>query len=288
MPTVGLIGLGLMGGALAERLVSQRVPVVGFDINDERRAHLASLRGEPVRSVGEVFTKAQTVLLSLPDSDVVEAVIRQAAASLLGKTVIDTTTGSPDAAAGMGERLSQAGADYLDATLTGSSALARVGELVVTAGGPAEVFVRAETVFRLFAKRWFHVGSWGSGALSKLIVNLVLGLNRAALAEGLALAARSGLNLDTILEILQSGAAYSRVMDAKGRKMIDQEFTPEAKLAQHLKDVKLILQSAERSRTRLPFSSLHAMLLASLVERGFGDCDNSAIIRAFDSEGGKA
>ena len=119
----------------------------------------------------------------------------------------------------------------------------------------------------------------------KLAVNLVLGLNRAVLAEGLAFARRCGLDLDAVLQILKASAAYSRVMDAKGRKMIDQEFSPEAKLAQHLKDVKLILHEGESSQATLPFTTLHARLLAQLAERGLGECDNSAVIRAFEHEG---
>src|SRR5262249_19239276 len=149
---------------------------------------------------------------------------------LRGATVIDTTTGDPDAAANTGERLAALGADYLDATLTGSSALAQAGELVVTVGGPAAVFERALPLFRLFARRWFHVGPWGSGSRTKLVVNLVLGLNRLVLAEGLAFARGCGLDPHAVLEILKCGAAYSRVMDAKGPKMLEGDFTPEAKL----------------------------------------------------------
>ena len=120
----------------------------------------------------------------------------------------------------------------------------------------------------------------------KLVVNLVLGLNRAVLAEGLSFARRCGLNLDTVLEVLRNGAAYSRAMDTKGRKMIDGQFAPEARLAQHFKDVQLILDVGDSKQAVLPFSALHARLLADLVAYGLGECDNSAVIRAFEREGG--
>lgn len=284
MEAIGVIGLGLMGSALAERLRRGGRLVVGFDVRAECRDGLRSIGGEPVRSVREVFERARTILLSLPASDVVAEVIREAQELVSGATIIDTTTGEPEATAALGERLERLGASYLDATLTGSSALARTGELIVTAGGPEADFARVEPLFRLFAKRWFHVGPWGTGARMKLVLNLVLGLNRAVLAEGLAFARACGMNLDSTLEVLASGAAYSRVMDAKGRKMIDQEFSPEAKLSQHGKDVQLILQSGLAASARLPFSELHARILAELVARGFGDNDNSAVIRAFEGE----
>jgi 3-hydroxyisobutyrate dehydrogenase-like beta-hydroxyacid dehydrogenase len=283
---VGVVGLGLMGSALAGRLLAGGLRVVGYDLRAECRDQLVAQGGDPVASVREVFVACRAVVLSLPNSEVVAAVLREAGDAVAGVTVIDTTTGDPRATEEIGKRLAGQGADYLDATLTGSSALAQAGELVVTAGGPAEVFARAEALFRLFAKRWFHVGPWGSGARTKLVVNLVLGLNRAVLAEGLAFARRCGLDATAMLEILKSGAAYSRAMDAKGQKMIAGDFTTEAKLSQHLKDVRLILEMGNEVGARLPLSGTHEVLLAELVAQGFADADNSAVIRAFEGEGG--
>ena len=115
----------------------------------------------------------------------------------------------------------------------------------------------------------------------KLVVNLVLGLNRAALAEGLALARWCDLDLGQCLRVLQAGAAYSRVMDTKGRKMIEQDFRPEARLSQHLKDVRLILALAEQVGARTPLSQLHRELLERAEAAGWGQDDNSAVIRLF-------
>lgn len=284
MQTVGLIGLGLMGGALAERLRSGGLRVVGYDVRDDACRRLTDLGGEATASAREVCAAARVVFLSLPNSDVVAAVVGEARDLLPGARVIDTTTGDPDATAELGGELAGQGVEYLDATLTGSSRDARAGEVIVTAGGEQAVFRQCEGLFRLFAKRWFHVGPWGSGARTKLVVNLVLGLNRAALAEGLAFARRCGLDPSALLDVLRSGAAYSRAMDTKGRKMIDGDFAPEAKLVQHLKDVRLILDAGRRAGAALPLSELHERLLSELEARGFGGLDNSAVIRAFDGE----
>jgi 3-hydroxyisobutyrate dehydrogenase-like beta-hydroxyacid dehydrogenase len=116
----------------------------------------------------------------------------------------------------------------------------------------------------------------------KLVVNLVLGLNRAVLAEGLAFARGCGLDLPRVLEVLQAGAAYSRVMDAKGARMLARDFRPQARLRQHLKDVELILDEARRVGAKAPLSELHRELLRRVVEQGSGDEDNSAVIRAYD------
>ena len=282
MSAVGVIGLGLMGGALAERFRKARLRVVGFDPRDECRQKLAEIGGEPVGSVRAVFGATRTVVMSLPSSDATWAVIADAGELVRGATIIDTTTGDPDATEEAGRHLAELGCEYLDATITGSSERARAGGVVVTAGGPPEVYAKAEPLFSLFAAKWFHVGPWGTGARTKLVVNLVLGLNRAALAEGLGFARACGLDLPTVLEILQSGAAYSRAMDTKGPKMIDGDFAPQAKLSQHLKDVRLILAEGHKTGAATPFSALHEKLLAELVERGFGACDNSAVLRAFE------
>ena len=280
MDAIGVIGLGLMGGALAGRFRAAGLRVVGYDPRPEALEALSALGGEPRGSVREVFASTSVIVFSLPNSDVVAAVIADAG-PLGGKRIIDATTGDPEATTALGAALAGRGCEYLDATLTGSSREAGEGTVVVTAGGEAHVFRRCEPLFRHFAKAWFHVGPWGSGARTKLVVNLVLGLNRAVLGEGLAFAKRAGLDPAAVLDVLRSGSAYSRVMDTKGRKMLDADFTPDAKLSQHLKDVRLILSEATRTGATTPLSELHERLLSELVEQGHGESDNSCVIRAF-------
>ena len=116
----------------------------------------------------------------------------------------------------------------------------------------------------------------------KLVVNLVLGLNRAVLAEGLSFAQATGVAPAKALEVLKASPAYSTVMDTKGEKMLTGDFTPQARLRQHLKDVNLILESAAASAANTPLSEWHAETLQALVDQGHGDDDNSSIIRAFE------
>jgi 3-hydroxyisobutyrate dehydrogenase-like beta-hydroxyacid dehydrogenase len=284
MADVGLIGIGLVGRALAERFVKGGLSVVGFDRRPECHDGLVKLGGTAVDSARAVAKESPVVLLSLPDSDAVEDVVGEVATDLTGRTVIDTTTGDPDRTAALGARLKARGVDYVDATIAGSSRQVCDGEVVVMAGGEREAVLRCERVFRLFASRWFHVGPWGNGARMKLVVNLVLGLNRAVLAEGLSLARACGIDPKAALNILQAGPAYSRVMDTKGQKMIKGDFAPEARLSQHHKDVRLILDAASRAGISLPLSRVHEQLLAVAEDRGLGDADNSAIIRAYGNE----
>jgi len=150
------------------------------------------------------------------------------------------------------------------------------------AGGPAAAFDQCQDLFRLFARRWFRLGRCGSGSQIKLVSNLVLGLNRAALAEGLWLSKVLGLDAQMVL---RESMAYSRIRDTKGAKMITGDFDPQARLSQHYKDVRLILQAAARVGTDLPLTQAHAGLLELAESAGYGAQDNSVIIRAFERLG---
>jgi 3-hydroxyisobutyrate dehydrogenase-like beta-hydroxyacid dehydrogenase len=283
---VGLIGLGLMGMALAERLRGGGFDVWGYDMDPGRNALLAAAGGKPASISVDVVRACRRILLSLPDSDVVDAVLVDLDPFLAaGQIIIDTSTGDPQRAADTGRRLAKRGVDYLDATISGSSQQVRDGQAVVLAGGPAATFDLCQDLFRLFARRSFHLGPCGSGSQMKLVSNLVLGLNRAALAEGLWLGKVMGLDAQTVLTVLRESMAYSRIMDTKGEKMVSGDFEPQARLSQHHKDVRLMLEAAARAGTDLPLTQAHARLLELAESAGCGALDNSAIIRAFEHLG---
>jgi 3-hydroxyisobutyrate dehydrogenase-like beta-hydroxyacid dehydrogenase len=147
--------------------------------------------------------------------------------------------------------------------------------------GEEAAFHACSDLWQCLAAKTFFVGSWGNAAKMKLVTNLVLGLNRAALAEGLAYAEATGLAMREALEVLLNSPAYSRIMDAKGPKMVGGEFTPQARLSQHIKDVRLMLEGAARGGASLPLSTVHLRLLEIAENAGLGELDNSAIIRVF-------
>lgn len=279
---IGLIGVGLLGAALAERLLAAGFGVLGFDVATAARDRLRSLGGELAGSAAEVAAACRRVVLSLPDSRVVQTVLTEVQGCLRpGQIILDTTTGAPEAAAQTGQRLAGLGVAYLDAAVCGNSEELRRGEVLVVAGGPVEAFQQCQDIFGAFARQSWHMGAWGTGLKMKLTTNLVLGLNRAVLAEGLAFAEAQGLDGGLVLTVLKASSSYSRVMDLKGRKMLEGDFAPQARLAQHLKDVRLILEAGAAVGTRLPLSHLHRQLLEQAEAAGLGALDNSAIIELF-------
>ncbi len=260
----GIIGMGLMGSALMKMTGASR----GWDIDASRCVNAAT--------ADDVFSQSDVVFLCLPNSDIARSVLRDAKLRA-GQIIIDTSTGDPSEMAALGAELAAKGVHYLDATVSGSSAQLLQHDVLVMVGGEVTVFKRCRDLFMKFAREVVHVGPCGSGAKMKLVTNLVLGLNRAALAEGLVFAQQLDLDLTQTLDVMRRSMAYSRIMDTKGEKMITQDFTPQAKLSQHLKDVRLMLAA---SSIKLPLSETHRELLEKAEALGFGDADNSAVIKA--------
>jgi 3-hydroxyisobutyrate dehydrogenase-like beta-hydroxyacid dehydrogenase len=281
---VGLIGIGLLGTAMAERLIKDGIGMVGFDLNTDRIAALRDLGGDGAREVGEVFARCGRVLLSLPSHDEVRAVIAAHSGNLRrGQIVIDTTTGDPHSTEVLAAQFAEHGVGFLDATVSGSSAQMRNGAAVLMVGGDKKTFDACADIFALLSCDAFHTGPAGSGAKMKLATNLVLGLNRAALAEGLAFAGSLSLDPELTLAVLRRCPAYSRVMDGKGEKMIRGEFSPEARLSQHLKDVRLIVGAGTEAGLSMPLSRAHREILEAAEAAGLGGLDNSAIIRVLEA-----
>ncbi|MBN1421302.1 MAG: NAD(P)-dependent oxidoreductase [Planctomycetes bacterium] len=277
---IGLIGIGLIGSAVAERLARAGFTVLGHDIESDRAEVLGALGGESAADGDAVFASCERVILSLPDDRVAGGIL-DAARIREEQIIIDTTTGHPAAAERCAASLASKGASYLDATISGNSAQVREGKVLVLVGGSAPAVDRCRDIFGTFAERTIRTGEAGSGARMKLVTNLALGLARAALAEALGFARALGLDPDLSLEALRASAAYSRAMDVKGEKMIRREFAPQARLSQHLKDVRIILDLGEGKGAYLPLSRLHRELLEAAEAAGLGELDNSAIAEVF-------
>ena len=279
--TIGLIGLGLIGSAVAERLLSAGHTVIGFDIDADARAKFSQLGGVRTATAREVAEATDITWLALPNDSISAEVLSEISSDLRpGQIVADLGTGDPHNADALATQLREQGVQFLDATISGSSAQVRRGDVLVMVGGEEAAFAPCRRLFESFAWQVRHVGPSGHGAMMKLVTNLVLGLNRAALAEGLAFAESVGLDAANTLSVLRDSMAYSRIMDTKGIKMVARNFVPEARLSQHLKDVRLIREAAARVGQELPLSSEHQRLLELAESLGLGELDNSAIVEA--------
>jgi 3-hydroxyisobutyrate dehydrogenase-like beta-hydroxyacid dehydrogenase len=288
-PPVGLIGVGLMGEAMAVRLIAAGFSVTGFDIDPARTARLAALGGAPAASAADLARRCDPIVLALFDTDQVEAVVAQELLPALGegtgKVLICVSTCDPDRIEELGGRVAAAGLALIEAPVSGTSGQVRRGEGVGLIGGDEAAVARAAPILEALFPGTFHVGGLGAGNRAKLAVNLILGLNRLALAEGLVFAERLGLDPAAFLAVARGSAAYSQVMDTKGPKMVAGDFAPEGRVRQTLKDAHLILAEAAAAGQDLPLLRVHAEVLEACVRAGEGERDNSIVIEAIRRRG---
>jgi 3-hydroxyisobutyrate dehydrogenase-like beta-hydroxyacid dehydrogenase len=282
---VGLVGTGLFGSAVAERLLADGYPTVVHNRTREK--------AEPLLVRGAVWSEnpladCERVIFCVFTTDQVEQFFERmkSGTSIEGRIIIDASTSDPQQTIALGNRLAKEGVKYLESPFSGSSEVMRNHQATAIVSGDHDTALSCDDLWKCLAAKSFYVGPWGNAARMKLVTNLVLGLNRAALAEGLAFADAIGLQMKDALEVLLDCAAYSRIMDAKGPKMVRGDFTPQAKLSQHIKDVRLMLEEANRAGAVLPMSTTHLALLERAEAAGLGELDNSAIIRAIQSPPG--
>lgn len=279
--------MGLLGSALAESLIKAGFTVRGYDTAPERVREHEARGGVPARSPAEAARGATVVMTCLMTADIVRDVLLGPDGAIdaaePGLVVIDNSTIHPDASAALAGLLAPRGIPMLDAPVAGSSGQARRREAPIVVGGDPEVFARCRPILDALTERARHVGPNGAGARAKLVINLVLGLNRLALAEGLLFGLRQGLDGRALLAVLKESGAYSRAMDLKGERMVDGNFEAEGKLVQHLKDVELMLEVGHAAGAPLLATALHRQLLLAGVAGGLGDHDNSAIIAVLRS-----
>ena len=274
---VGVIGVGLMGEVYARRLVAAGFTVIGFDVDPAKNARLANF-GAQAGTLADIAQKCEPIVVAVFNTEQVEDVVEHALIpAAAGKIVLVTSTCDPDRIAALGARVGDK-LRFLETPVSGTSEQVRQGDGVGLIGGDQKIAADAAPVLdALFAKS-FHIGKVGDGGRAKLAVNLILGLNRLALAEGLVFAARLGLDPAAFLDVARRSAAASQVMDTKGPKMIGGDFAPEGRVRQTLKDTQLMLDQARKAGQQLPLLQIHADVLQACVRHGDSEQDNSIVI----------
>jgi len=280
---IGIIGIGLVGTAMSKNLIADGWKLMGFDIKKEQMRNFESMGGKTTKNPAMVAEESDIILLSLMNSDIVKEVVsgKQGILSAERKPtiIIDTTTGDPVKTEEISKLLAKEEISYMDATISGSSKAIEERNGIFMIGGKRKDFKSLQPLYETLCKNYIYVGKAGTGARAKLAVNLVMGLNRVALAEGLIFAEKMGLNPEKSVELFLNTYAYSKIMDLKAVRMIKNDFKAGGKLAQHLKDVKLILKYAKRKGQILPLSEIHRKILENGVKEGDGGLDNSALFK---------
>jgi 2-hydroxy-3-oxopropionate reductase len=282
-PTIGFIGLGLMGKPMAGNLLKAGFPVVVWNRTKSRADELVSAGARFGANPRDTASQADVLITIVSDPPAIEDILWGAGKALdglrRGSTLIDSSTISPDLARRVATACAEKGVDYLDAPVTGGDWGAKKGELVFMIGGKPEVFERVKPVFEALGKKFFLLGPNGSGQTVKLAMNLILALEVEALAEALALATRGGVAGEKLVEVMQSSMARAGVLDVKAPSILKNEFPASFPLRLMHKDMRLALELAAKQSVTLPAAAAAYATYSAVKDASNDDPDYAAVAR---------
>lgn len=287
MKKVGFIGLGTMGLPMAANLINKGYEVTVYNRTASKADELVE-KGAQLVATPRQAAAGQDVVITMVSND---QSIRQVyygedgilASVEQGMTIIDSSTISPELVKEIAGQIEKLGGHFLDAPVTGSKPAAIDGTLVFMVGGSKEVIDAQADLFETLGKRTIPMGPNGSGAVAKLAHNTIVGINNLALAEGFAIASKSGIPADNFLELVQLGSAGSKAADLKGQKIINHDFTNQFSLQLMLKDLKLASSLTDSSSMPSPMLNLAKSLFQAGQAEGYGEEDLSAVVKIYEA-----
>lgn len=289
---IGYIGLGLMGKSIARNMIKAGFPLV---VHNRSRAAVEELVAEGAMqafSPAEVARQVDIVFTNLPDSPDVEQVALGAGGVIEGAhpglVFIDNSTIKPASARRIAEELGKKGVQCLDAPVSGGDIGARNATLAIMVGGPAEALEHARPVFEAIGKTITHVGKSGAGQIAKAANQIMVAAQMVAMGELLIFAQKAGADPKKVIEAIRGGAAQCWTLDVKPQRLFSGNRQPGFKARMQAKDLNIVMETAREYGTPLPSAALDAQLFNAMVQNGFGDLDNSAILNLIEMLAGEA
>ena len=285
METIGIVGLGLMGQAFASRIKDPQYRLMGYDPNPDRCAEFGTNR--IANSLSELAQACSVILLCVFDTNQVEEAIfspnglADGCQTASPPKIICTSTCDPEKLLRISLRCANAHIPFLELPISGTSMQVTKGDCLGLMGGSIDLCNELSNLLDLLCPNRHYIGNVGDASKAKLAINLVLGLHRASLAEGLSFGNSIGLDPEKLLNIFQHSAAASSVMKIKGPLMVQRNYQkPQSRVDQSLKDFSLIQDLAKNSNQHLPLANIYIRLLKSCVEQGEEKMDNAIIYEA--------
>jgi 2-hydroxy-3-oxopropionate reductase len=279
---VGFIGLGIMGRPMARNLLHAGYSLIVRDLNPERLVDLVDAGATSLDTCRDIAAQCDVLITMLPDSSDVETVYDGPEGAFEGlregSLAIDMSSISPRVSRVLAERASDAGAEMLDAPVSGGETGAINGTLSIMVGGTPAAFDRARPIFQALGKTVVYCGPSGSGQVVKLANQVAVAVIIEAVAEALVLGAKAGVDPERVVEVLQGGLAATRILDARASSFLTGSFVPGFRIRLHLKDLKNAMEAARETGTVLPGTALVQQLMEAARVAGRGDLDHSALI----------
>lgn len=287
MQRIGFIGLGLMGQHMARRLLEAGHPLTVWNRTAEKTAALRALGAAWADSPKAVARASDVVITMLTDSRASEHVACEGNGILEGAhpglILIDMSSIAPEMSRSIAERARVKGVSMLDAPVTGAPKLASEGKLGIMVGGPKEIFERCLPMFQVMGIKIVYAGGNGMGTTLKLVNNLILGVAIHASAEALVLAAKAGLDPQSVIEITSVGGARTGAMETRGPRMLKRDFSPHFSANNMYKDLSNVLMLAEEFGVSLPVASTAREVLRAAKSQGKGDLDSCVVMTVLEA-----
>lgn len=282
---LGFIGLGLMGRPMCMNLHQAGAELYVYNRSRAALDHISRPGVVPLASPAELAKQVQIVIVMVADTPAVENVLFGANGVIeqvsQGMLVIDMGTTAVIPTREFARRLNEQGVDYVDAPVSGGEIGARDATLTIMAGGSSASIERARPIFDVLGTSLTHVGDVGAGQVAKAANQTIVGLTIGAVAEALALAKSAGADPAKVREALLGGFAASRILELHGERMLEDKFTPGAKVTTQLKDLRQALELGDKFGLDMRATRLNMKLYEELVDAGFGDLDHSALFKLF-------
>ena len=284
MIKVGFIGIGLMGLPMAKNILKAGYNLKAFNRSQNKALVLKEFGAEITTSIDEVVKDSDVIITMLTDDRAINEVM--GSPNFLknlksSSTVIDMSSVKPTTATKYGNNFKSKNIKYLDAPVSGGTIGAEKASLAIMVGGEQDVFNKALDVLKTMGNPTL-VGPVGSGQVSKLANQIIVGLTIGAVAEAVTLCEKAGANPNKMIKALSGGWADSKILQTHGKRMIDKDFTPKGRTSVHLKDMNNILECANSHNTHLPISNLVKEMYKTLVENGHGETDHSSLYKEIE------
>jgi 2-hydroxy-3-oxopropionate reductase len=285
MSNVGFIGLGVMGKPMAGHLMSAGHKLFLYTPSGPAQA-LLDQGGIPCGSCKEVAAQSDIVIIMVPDTPQVEAVLFEpdgvAAGLKPGSIVVDMSSISPLETKRFAARIEELGCQYLDAPVSGGDVGAKAATLTIMVGGPQAAFEKVKPLFEAMGKNITLVGGNGDGQTTKIANQIIVALTIEAVSEALLFASKAGADIAKVRKALMGGFANSRILEVHGERMINRKFEPGFRIALHQKDLNLALSGAKELQLSLPNTSTCQQLFNACAAQGGAGWDHSAMLKALE------
>lgn len=283
MTRIGFIGLGIMGKPMACNLLKAGYSLIVNDMNKESVEYMLGLGAKTSDSYAAIAAESDIVITMLPESHDVEKVVLEKGGIIegmkVGQLLIDMSSITPDVSKKINKAVTEKGGDSLDAPVSGGFQGAEAGTLSIMVGGSAEAYAKGLPILEKLGKRIMYMGDAGSGQITKLCNQILIGIHIQAVAEAFALAKKAGLDLPKVREAMMGGAANSRVLELHGQKILDRTFEqPAFKLRLHRKDLNAAIEAGRKLSVPLYATSFVAQQMDAAIARGYAEQDHTVLM----------